>query len=267
MGTGPDVLLVHAFTSNLAVWMLTGIAEKLSRDFRVTCYDLRGHGVSTVTPTGYRSDELANDLHDLARTLAIQPAFIVGHSYGGVVAMHAAISHPHSVCGIILSDTYFPGLRHLEPDMGQSGPWQDLRESLLTVNLEIGETVDFGQLFRLVADLPKDKIAEVERKLGPSSSRWLLQIAPLANTTAARDAFDSTRLTAAALCGIEQPVVALYDEFSPFNATCDYLKNNLKNCTIDVVPEAKHLAPLQNPEVFADMVRTYLHKMNGSCTS
>ena len=50
-GEGPDVVLVHAFTSNLAIWMLTGVVEQLSARYRVTSYDLRGHGASSVPPT------------------------------------------------------------------------------------------------------------------------------------------------------------------------------------------------------------------------
>ena len=58
-GEGPDVVLIHAFTSNLAVWMMIGIMDELAKDFRVTSYDLRGHGLSEVTPNGYNSAAMA----------------------------------------------------------------------------------------------------------------------------------------------------------------------------------------------------------------
>ncbi len=60
-GQGPDVILIHAVTSNLAVWMFINILETLAPDFRVTAYDLRGHGNSDVTPTGYTSAAMAED--------------------------------------------------------------------------------------------------------------------------------------------------------------------------------------------------------------
>ena len=41
-GAGPDVVLVHGFTSNLAMWMFSDIITSLAADFRVTAYDLRG---------------------------------------------------------------------------------------------------------------------------------------------------------------------------------------------------------------------------------
>ena len=46
MGEGPDLLLVHGITGNMAVWMLSGLTQKLARQFRVTAYDMRGHGYS-----------------------------------------------------------------------------------------------------------------------------------------------------------------------------------------------------------------------------
>ena len=50
-GDGPDVVLVHAVTSNQAVWVFAGLVDALAADFRVTSYDLRGHGFSDRPPT------------------------------------------------------------------------------------------------------------------------------------------------------------------------------------------------------------------------
>ena len=44
--------MVHGLTGNLAVWHLQ-IVPELSDHFRVLTYDLRGHGLSDMPPTGY----------------------------------------------------------------------------------------------------------------------------------------------------------------------------------------------------------------------
>src|SRR5690242_8157155 len=90
-GAGPDVVLVHAVTSNQAVWVFTGLIDALAADFRVTSYDLRGHGFSDRPPTGYTSAVMADDLLSLHEALRLGPAHLVGHSFGGVTAMHAAL--------------------------------------------------------------------------------------------------------------------------------------------------------------------------------
>src|SRR5438445_13509833 len=105
-GEGPDVVLVHAVTSNQAVWMFTGLVGSLAADFRVTSYDLRGHGASDRPPSGYTSAAMAEDFQQLHAALGLGPAYLVGHSFGGVVAMHAALLAPEAVAGIVLSDSF-----------------------------------------------------------------------------------------------------------------------------------------------------------------
>src|SRR4051812_19925589 len=42
-GEGHDVVLIHALTSNLAVWLGSPLVYALAEQVRVTLYDLRGH--------------------------------------------------------------------------------------------------------------------------------------------------------------------------------------------------------------------------------
>ncbi len=142
-GTGPDVVLIHAVTSNQAVWVFTGLVEALAADFRVTSYDMRGHGFSARPPAGYTSAVMAEDLRCLHAALGLSPALLVGHSFGGVVGIHAASLAPEFVAGIILSDSFFPGLKHIEPNFGKANVWIDLRETFQTVGIDLGPVVDF----------------------------------------------------------------------------------------------------------------------------
>src|SRR5690348_3581580 len=142
-GEGPDVVLVHAVTSNQAVWLFTGLIDALAADFRVTAYDLRGHGFSDRPPTGYTSAVMAEDLRQLHAALGLGPAYLVGHSFGGVTALHAALVAPTAVAGVILSDSFFPGLKHVEPNFGRMSIWTDPRETFGKVGVDLGATVDF----------------------------------------------------------------------------------------------------------------------------
>jgi 3-oxoadipate enol-lactonase len=273
-GRGPDVVLLHAVTSNLAVWVFSGLLDALSAEFRVTAYDLRGHGHSDVTPTGYTSAEMAEDLHRLHAALGLGPAYLVGHSFGAVVATHAAVLFPEMVAGLILSDPYFPGLAHVEPNLGGSNVWVELREDFGRAGVELGEAVDFTRLFRTVRDLPADRLETVGRFLGPLSAGWLVQLPRLAGTTCGADAFAVAGLTAEQIASVRQPVVALYDEQTPFIATRRHLEENLRNAKVDTVPGAKHVAPLQSPGDFTRLVRSHLQTLvqeergsNQTCTS
>ena len=266
-GQGPDVVLIHAVTSNLAVWMLTGLAESLGQDFRVTSYDFRGHGHSDVPATGYTSADMAEDFRRLHTKLGLQPAFLIGHSIGGVVASHAASLFPDLVAGAIVSDSYFPGLHDIEPNVAQANIWTDLRETFESAGVELPTEVDLSDLFRVVAKLTPEQSECLDTKLGPFSRGWLRQLPRLANTTCGKDVFKVAGLDAPRIASVHQPVVALYDEHSPFHATCRYLEQHLPNCAVEIIPGAKHLALVQNPAAFADAVSRHLRRMASECIS
>lgn len=260
-GVGSDVVLIHAFTSNMAIWMLTGLVQHLAHEFRVTAYDLRGHGVSEIPQNGYTSAEMVADLHQLHSELGLGPAYLVGHSFGGVIAMHAAAEFPEIAAGVILSDTYFPGLKAIEPNIADTAIWKELRQDLLKAKVEIGETVDFGNLFQIVADLTPEETEAIRQVMGASATRWLSQLARLSGTTAGDDVFQTAGFTEDRIRSVRVPVVGLYDEETTFSATCRYLESHLSDCKIDTVQGARHVAPLQNSAEFARLVKKHLQNM------
>jgi pimeloyl-ACP methyl ester carboxylesterase len=260
-GQGPDVVLIHAVTSNLAVWVFTNILAGLADEFRVTAYDLRGHGASDVPPTGYTSADMAGDLKALHAAWGLGPAYLVGHSFGAVVAVHTAVLYPELVAGLILSDPYFPGLAHVEPNLAGARVWLEVRDTLVRAGADVGEEVDFGKLFRLAAALTPGQREAVNREGGPGALRWLAQLPRLAPTTCGADVFAVAGLTADRIASVRQPVVALYDEHTAFRATCQYLQEHLPDCTVEIVPGAKHAAPLQNAAGFLERVKKHLHRL------
>jgi 3-oxoadipate enol-lactonase len=262
-GVGPDVVLIHAVTSNQAVWVFTGLIDALSADFRVTSYDMRGHGFSARPPTGYTSADMVEDYRCLHTTLGLQPALIVGHSFGGVVGIHAALSAPSSVAGVILSDSFFPGLRHIEPNFGKANVWIDLRATFLTVGVDLGPAVDFANLFRTAAQLTPQQMYSLEERVGVLGRGWLRQLPKLAETSCGDEVLAEAGLTAERIKSVSQPVVALYDEFSPFLATCEWLENHLPVCTTEIIPAAKHLAVVENTIAFTVSVRRHLRRLAG----
>jgi pimeloyl-ACP methyl ester carboxylesterase len=262
-GQGPDVVLIHAITSNLAVWMFMGIVETLAAEFRVTVYDMRGHGNSDCPATGYTSADMAGDFKTLHAALGLEPAYLMGHSFGAVVAMHAAVLYPDAVAGVILADPFFPGLAHVEPNIGESHVWQELKAQFERCGMDLGDEVDFGKMFRLAAAMTAEQKEQVKRHMDAGSQRWLSQLPRLAATTCGEDLFAVAGLTAERIASVRQPVVALYDEHTPFAATRRYLEEHLRNGTVDVVPGAKHVAPLQNPTGFIQLVQKHLRSLAG----
>jgi pimeloyl-ACP methyl ester carboxylesterase len=261
-GAGPDVVLLHGVTGNMAIWPLINLMPALSADFRVTAYDLRGHGYSDTPPTGYTSADMAGDLVTIQRALGLGPMYVLGHSFGGVIALHAAVLYPDAVTGLILSDPYFPALRHLETGMSRWSGWREYKEQANRAGLEVTEEdwFDVGQLFAQTANLPPERHAMFRNELGLAAMDRLKR---LAATTCGDDVKAVAGLTEERIRSVRHPAIALYGEQSPFLATCRFLAENLVNCRMALVPNAKHRAHEENPPGYVALVQQHLRSLAG----
>jgi len=112
LGEGPAVVMIHGLIiGSLASWYFTA-APELAKTHRVRVYDLRGHGRSERTKTGYDTHTLAGDLHAL--TADLESFDLVGHSWGGLVALRYAIDHPERVRRLAIVEAPLPPSSALE---------------------------------------------------------------------------------------------------------------------------------------------------------
>ncbi|MFD4573564.1 alpha/beta fold hydrolase [Streptomyces sp. NPDC058417] len=100
-GTGPDLVLLHGTGGHLEAYArdLAGLAA----DFRVTAYDMVGHGWSGLPDTPYTIDVLTAHLLGLMDALGIGRAHLSGESLGGWVAAWTAAHHPDRVDRLVLN--------------------------------------------------------------------------------------------------------------------------------------------------------------------
>jgi len=255
-GEGPDVILIHGLTGDLSIWFLCEAMGVLGRSFRVTAYDLRGHGYTDAPPSGYTSSDQTADAIAIMDELGIDRVMVVGHSFGGVIAMHAAVVHPDHVEAVVLSDPCFPALRHLD-DVSRWGHWQNFRAEAAEAGVTLSDEhwYDLGRFFDQVRHFDGDRMMRFRQAVGLPNLNRLLR---LAGTTCGDDAKTEAGLTEELICGVTQPVLALFGEHSPFLATADYLAEHLADCENVRVPGAKHRAPEESPEPFVELVNEFL---------
>ncbi len=96
-------MFIHGLGASKDNWAAQ--AERLSDRFRVLRYDLRSHGGSDAVHAPCTRSDLAADLISLLDALEIESAAVVGHSAGGVIAMHAVVEHPERVTALGLIGT------------------------------------------------------------------------------------------------------------------------------------------------------------------
>jgi pimeloyl-ACP methyl ester carboxylesterase len=99
-GSGPVVLLLHGLGCDHATW--TPVIDALARRHTVVAPDLLGHGASDKPRADYSVGGFANGMRDLLTVLEIDKATVVGHSFGGGVAMQFAYQFPERTERLVL---------------------------------------------------------------------------------------------------------------------------------------------------------------------
>lgn len=128
-GTGPAVVLIHGNPGYSADFEL-GAIDALSGNHRVIAIDRPGHGDSDRADNIDTVEEQAQLLHDELAKLEIKKPILVGHSWGGSLALAYALAYPDDIEGMVLvapaaypdkGDPFFLQLAGKVPIIGELG--------------------------------------------------------------------------------------------------------------------------------------------------
>ena len=100
-GRGPAVMLVHGLGGNLAHWGL--VAPLLQGRFRLVAIDLPSHGASTA-PAVYSFDHDVGAVDEVRQKLRLDRPAVVGHSYGGMLAVALGATRPGDYRAVVNVD-------------------------------------------------------------------------------------------------------------------------------------------------------------------
>ena len=109
----PTIVFENGLGGNLGTWFQTGIADAFP-SVRTCAYDRVNTGTSDRVPTRHTGRESVRDLHTLLGVAAVPPPYLlVGHSFGGLLAIMYAGTHPTEVRGLVLIDPSLPAQAEL----------------------------------------------------------------------------------------------------------------------------------------------------------
>lgn len=254
------VLLVHGQPGSGSDW--GPVSVQLRSDHRVVAPDRPGYGASGVPATTMEANAA-----QLAATIreAGGPATVVGHSYGGGVALLLAGRHPELVRGLVLAGTV-------------GGPGSVTRGDRLLAAPILGGAVaalGFVTLGRLLPPLRRRRL-----RLPGETSRWLDATLPDRGFGAARrgwwrmwrsfvveqrclvrelpavtDALDAVRVPTAVLIGEWDVVVE--------PAAQEAVASAIAGAELVRIPRTGHFVPRDAPGVVADAVRRVEARASG----
>lgn len=174
---GPIVLCVHGITSSRRSW--TRLGERLAATHRVFAYDQRGHGDSARATGPMTLERSLRDLEAVAATLPGPVHMLVGHSWGGAVALLGGLSlRPTRVVAIDPMIRVTPGTFESEyvddlRDFFAIDP--TAREHAIRAMYDGLDTVDVDAKLHAMTDMSIGSLERLGRENDVDGGKWDLR--------------------------------------------------------------------------------------------
>ena len=235
----PRVALLHSLAMDHRFWR--PVVERLAKDAIVLSIDCRGHGRSDISSAPYSTDLFARDLSEVMDHIGWRTATIAGASMGGCVSLAFASSFPDRTDALGLFDTtawYGPSA---------SKDWALRADKALAEGL--GGLIDF-QVTRWFSELFREQNPDVVRScIDVFLANDLQAYSQTCRMLGSHNVTD-------ALPGIScaTTIVVGEEDYATPIAMAQTLHQGIRNSRIMVVEKARHLTPLEVPEVIANEI-------------
>jgi pimeloyl-ACP methyl ester carboxylesterase len=264
---GPALLLVHGYPETAIAWRKV-VAPLTSAGYRLVMPDLRGAGGSSRPIEGYDKATLARDLAGLLDDLGVeQPAAVVGHDIGAMVAYAFARRYPARTPRLAILDSVVPGTDMFE-EVSKDGAkvWhfhfhqaRDLPEALTQGR----EALYLERYYHDMAFVPSAIEAEafahyVRHFSQPGGMRAGFEL----YRSFAQDVADN-RDWSAIQGPLAMPVLAMAGEGGRYASRIGpMLKEVAADVSVAVVPDAGHWLAEENPVFVAETLARFASKEN-----
>lgn len=235
----PLVVVIHG-SMDRSAGMLK-LSRRLDMNFRVLRYDRRGYGRSFPHDGPFT---MGPQVSDVVGLLAGRPAVLIGHSYGGNVALAAAEQHPELVAGVAVYETplswepWWPGSTAGAIAVAESGKPQEAAEQFLR---------------RMLGDRRWDELPEQTRQI--RRAEGVAMVGELADLRRHRP-WDPARIT--------MPVITAFGSRGAAHHRHGMVHvASLLGCPAVELADCRHDAPLSHPDLFRTVVVDPLLQMVG----
>jgi pimeloyl-ACP methyl ester carboxylesterase len=244
-GDGPPLVLVHGTSADHSRW--TPVLPALAGRFSVFAMDRRGRGESGDGNEPYR---LENEFDDVAAVVHAAtrggPVSLLGHSYGAICSLEAAVRTPHLQRLILYEPPITQGMSLTPPALG----------ARLEGQLQAGDREGVVETFlQEGARVPPHELDQLKRL--PAWQRRVAAAHTIPRELAASDAY---RFEATRFCALAVPTLLLLGGDSPafYGAAQEALHGALPSSRLTVLAGQRHAAMDTAPELFVQEVLAFL---------
>jgi len=256
-------VLVHGFTGSRDDFREQ--LEPLAQLGRTLALDQRGHGGSTNSGAAdaYALANLVADLRGAFDALGLERADLLGHSLGGVVALHFTLTHPERVASLVLMDTSPKPIKFRFSENARAGIAAFAREH--------GMAAFAKRMRELAAANPAvpPSARRCEERMGAEVfweriGRKLEAMDPIAWDALSRQ-FGELPSVSDRLGEVACPTTVLVGaEDAPFLGPSDELERGIQGVRRVTIPDAAHSPQLENAPAWLAAVRAHLAWARGA---
>jgi 3-oxoadipate enol-lactonase len=239
----PWLVLSHSLACSVRMW--DPQIEALKAEYQILAYDTRGHGATEATPGPYTLELLADDLHALLKGLKIDQPHFCGLSMGGMIGQTFALKYPGALRSLALADTSSRYPAEAAPVWAERIRTAEAKgmEPLAQPTLERWFTEPFRRAHPAAVD----------------AIRRLIVSTPVAGYAGCCHALPKIDVTAR-LKDIRCPILVIVgadDPGTPVSMARE-IHENAPGSKLVILPEAAHLANLEQPAAFTRALVEFL---------
>ena len=263
IGEGKPLIFLHGGPGMFHDYFLPHV-ETLANDFQLIFYDQRASGKSAknVPPESVNIKNFVRDLDGIREYFGLEKVRLLGHSWGGLLALHYATTYPGRVDRVVLVDSAPPNsaldalnrkiqmqrrseedIKMIQEIMG-SEAFQKMEPHAITRYFQVSEKVKFFNpvlMSKMRIDLDEEKIEK------------LMWVGQLMNPYL--DDYDITEDLAA----ITVPVLIVHGDYDTIPLeSAEIIHHRIRGSKLVVVKDCGHFPFIEAPEIFLREVSSFM---------
>jgi 3-oxoadipate enol-lactonase len=242
----PVVILSHSLGSSLVMW--DPQMKILEPHFQVLRYDIRGHGRSEASAGPYTLELLGNDAIGLLDALRIDRVHWIGLSMGGMIGQSIALNQRNRLRSLALCDTGAVIAAEAQPI------WQERLdavrekgvESQVEITMERWFTPSFLKLNPPMLGVIRKQFLAIPREGYMGCIEAIRKLNYL-------DRLSEIKIPTLIMVGEDDPGTPV--------AASEAMHKRIANSKLVIIPSARHLSNLEQPETFNANLLTFLKSL------
>jgi proline iminopeptidase len=263
VGEGEPILIVHGGPGLSHDYLFTGLVDLLSDNYQLIFYDQRASGRSTGSEDTLllNMSQFIDDIESICSSLNLEKVNVMGHSFGGLMALYFAIKYTHRLDKLILVDStpasWDPCFPIIQRNIVNRYTPQELEQvTILRKSLVESNDPENIKLFYKIYFRPFFYNPDLSNNLNLGIDHWVTH-EPTTNRSIMRDLGQYNILKQ--LNQITVPTLIIHGASSVLPVECaGIIHSHLPDARMIILEDIGHFPYIEAPDQFARIVKDFL---------